>query len=93
MIEELLFRGVLYGGYRQSLGPRKAAVLVTLIFCLLHVPEVLHLPVAMLGIAGLALTALWMRLRASAIGPAIAVHFSYNGVLAVLQLISSPGGS
>lgn len=89
-IEELLFRGVLYGGYRLSLGPKKAAALVTLIFCLLHVPEVLHFPVAMLGIAGLALTALWMRLRASAIGAAIAVHFSYNGVLAVLQLL---GGS
>lgn len=89
-IEELLFRGVLYAGYRQSLGPRRAAILVTFIFCLLHVPEVLHFPIAMLGIAGLALTALWVRLRARAIGAAIAVHFSYNGVLAVLQLL---GGS
>lgn len=92
-IEELLFRGVLYGGYRKSFGPGKAATLVTLIFCLLHVPEVMYFPIAMLGIAGLALTALWMRLRANAIGPAIAVHFSYNGLLAVLQVISSLRGS
>jgi membrane protease YdiL (CAAX protease family) len=35
-IEELLFRGLLYGGYRRSLGPFWAATLTTGIFCILH---------------------------------------------------------
>src|SRR5689334_11800087 len=36
-IEELLFRGVLYGGYRKSFGPLAAGTLTTFIFVLLHI--------------------------------------------------------
>ena len=92
-IEELLFRGVMYGGYRRSFGPRRAAILVTLIFCAMHVTEVIHSPIALFGIGSMACAALWMRLRAGAIGPAVAVHFSYNSIIAVLQVIASMNGS
>jgi hypothetical protein len=40
----------------------------------------------MVAVGVLSLAALWMRLRAAAIGPAVALHFSYNGTLAVLML-------
>jgi membrane protease YdiL (CAAX protease family) len=86
--EELLFRGVLYGGYRRTLGAIRAAALTTFIFCLLHIPDAIHFPPAFIGIASLALTALWFRLRAGAIGPAVAVHFGYNGVLVLAAIIS-----
>jgi membrane protease YdiL (CAAX protease family) len=84
--EELLFRGVLYAGYRQSLGPGPAAFLTTFIFLILHIPEAIHIPAALLGIGSMALCALWCRLRASAIGPAIAVHFGYNAVITISNL-------
>ena len=83
-IEELLFRGVLYGGYRRSLGAPAAAALTTSIFVILHVSEIVYYPPAALGIASLALVALWFRLRSAAIGPAIAVHFGYNLVIALV---------
>lgn len=86
-IEELLFRGVLYGGYRKSFGPTGAAALTTVIFITLHFTELIHQPLATLGITGLALAALWWRIRSSAIGPAIAVHFGYNATL-VLAVLS-----
>lgn len=88
-VEELLFRGVLYGGYRKSLGPAWAAVLTTAVFVLLHFPEVIHSVSAIVGITGLALTALWCRLRWSAIGPAIAVHMGYNAVVALGTIYST----
>lgn len=87
-IEELLFRGVLYGGYRRSFGNVRAALVTTAIFCALHLPELIHFLPALLGIAGLALVALWCRLRSAAIGPAIAAHFGYNSVLALALLAS-----
>jgi membrane protease YdiL (CAAX protease family) len=82
-LEEMLFRGVMYGGYRQSLGPTRSAWLTTTIFALLHVTEVIHFFPALLAIVGMALLALRMRLRYSAIGPAVAVHFGYNTVIAL----------
>jgi len=87
-LEEMLFRGVLYGGYRRSLGPTRAAWLTTSIFAMLHITEVIHYLPAIFAIAGMALLALRMRLRSAAIGPAIAVHFGYNFVIG-LEVICS----
>ena len=88
LTEELLFRGVLYGGLRQSLGHLKAAIITTAIFCVLHVTEWIYFWPALLGIASLAVLALWVRLRSRAIGPAIAAHFGYNAILASLLILS-----
>jgi membrane protease YdiL (CAAX protease family) len=87
--EELLFRGVMYGGYFRSFGPRPATVLTTAIFLLMHINELVHFLPATLGIAALALAALHMRVRTSAIGPAIAVHVGYNSAIALLSVAYS----
>ncbi len=71
LLEEPLFRGLLYGGYRWSLGPVGAAVLTTVLFCALHVWQMVQFPPAIPGLVAAALAALWFRLRSSAIGPAI----------------------
>ena len=87
-VEEILFRGALYGGYRKSFGPIWAAVLTTALFLVVHLPGMVHPMPAVMGIIGAALTALWNRLRAGAIGPAIAVHVGFNSwsmFLVVLQ--------
>jgi len=80
-IEELLFRGIIYGGYRRPFGPGWAAVLATSLFVIGHVTEVVHFSPFIVSITGLAIAALWMRLRFASIGPAIAVHFGYNAVI------------
>jgi membrane protease YdiL (CAAX protease family) len=87
-IEELLFRGVLYGGYRKSFGPVVAGALTTSIFVLLHITEIIHSLSAAVAIAVLALTALWLRLRSAAIGPAIALHFAYNAVIGLVVVVA-----
>jgi membrane protease YdiL (CAAX protease family) len=81
IIEECLFRGILYGGYRRSFGHTRATMLSTFIFWALHLTETAQFWPAMVAIATLALVALWFRLKFSAIGPAVAVHIGYNGFM------------
>jgi membrane protease YdiL (CAAX protease family) len=90
--EEMLFRGVLYAGYRRSLGAGKAAFLTTTIFVVLHLTEALAYWPSIIAITAMALLALRMRLRSSAIGPAVALHFGYNlmmGLIVVWQTLAS----
>lgn len=87
-VEELLFRGILYGGYCKSMGPVAAAALTTIIFVALHFTELIYQPLAVFAIGGLALGALAMRLRSNAIGPAIALHFGYNATIAILAILT-----
>lgn len=85
-VEELFFRGVLFGGYRRSFGPARSAAITTGIFWTLHITEMIYYWPAMVGILVLALVALWFRLKSAAIGPAVAVHFGYNASMAVAVL-------
>ena len=89
LIEECLFRGILYGGYRRAMGPTGAALLTTFIFWALHLPETARFWPAMVGIAALAIVALWNRLKFSAIGPAVAVHIGYNGMMVLAAIIAT----
>jgi membrane protease YdiL (CAAX protease family) len=88
-VEELLFRGVLYGGYRRSFGPARAALLTTFLFLAMHLTEVIPFAAAAVGITGMALAALWLRLRSGAVGPAIAAHFAYNGTISLFVLAAT----
>jgi membrane protease YdiL (CAAX protease family) len=88
LFEELLFRGVCFGGFSRSLGKWPAALVTTSIFCLLHISEFIRFPAALVSIVCLAIVTLWMRLSFHAIGPAIAVHFSYNSVVVLLTLLA-----
>jgi membrane protease YdiL (CAAX protease family) len=78
--EELLFRGVLYGGYRKSFGPIWALVLSTGLFLMGHYAQMKRFPLTIVGLTGLSLAALWCRLRSGGVGAAIAVHVGYNAV-------------
>ncbi|MCI5148025.1 MAG: CPBP family intramembrane metalloprotease [Candidatus Electrothrix sp. MAN1_4] len=77
-VEELLFRGVMFGGICQSFGPIWAAILTTVLFVASHIIEAIHFWPAFLFIALMALAALWLRIFTKTIGPSIALHFSYN---------------
>jgi len=84
IIEEMLFRGVLYGGYRRSFGPIWAAVIVSLLFVALHLHSYIHFAPNVVGVIVATLATLWCRLHWKAIGPAVAVHAGYNLMAVVL---------
>ncbi len=82
LVEELLFRGILYGALRRSLRPGLAIPASAALFAILHPP--LGAPaVFLLGIA-----AAWARERTGRIAAAIATHTAYNGVIAISAALS-----
>ena len=88
VVEELLFRGIVFAGFCRWLGVIGGGIVSTFLFVLLHVPEVMYYWPAVLGITAIAIAALVMRLRTAAVGPAVATHFAYNLVVALLVAIS-----
>lgn len=90
--EELLFRGVLLGGFLQSWPGKPASILAIaatiLLFTSLHYSEFVFYPFAALGILTMASSATYFRLKTNSLASACAVHFSYNLVLVILVLVS-----
>lgn len=80
-VEELLFRGVMFGGISRSFGVVWSAILTTALFVASHVIEAVHFWPAFVFIALMASAALWLRVHTKSIGPSIALHFSYNLIL------------
>ena len=85
--EEMMFRGVLYGGCRKSLGPLLAASITTGIFVAIHLGYYIYAPFKIVPYIVVSLALLWCRLKWSAIGPAIAAHGGYNLVAVVVPSI------
>lgn len=88
-IEEFIFRGVLLCGLSNALGVRTAAVIVTILFMMVHATEALGYWPAWVGIGGLASTVALIRIKTDSLGPAIAAHAGYNLVLVVVAVIAS----
>jgi membrane protease YdiL (CAAX protease family) len=89
LIEEFLFRGVLFTGFVRSWGMRTSSILTIVIFTLLHLTEVAGYWAGLIGIAMLAVTTTGLRIRTGSFQPSIAAHAGYN-LSMVLMLYASP---
>lgn len=83
-VEEMMFRGILYGGYRKSFGPLSAAFVTTVLFVAMHFGYYIYAPYMIFFYIVSALALLWCRLRWNAIGPAITAHSGINLASAVI---------
>ncbi|HEX3627807.1 MAG TPA: tetratricopeptide repeat protein [Verrucomicrobiae bacterium] len=86
-VEEMMFRGILYGGYRKSFGPISAALVTTVAFVAMHFDYYINAPYKIVCYIVGALALLWCRLRWNAIGPAIAAHGGFNTVVGVIPAL------
>jgi membrane protease YdiL (CAAX protease family) len=75
IFEEFIFRGMLYGGFRRSVSPLRAALASALVFAVVH-PVGSCLPVFVMGLAA---ALVYGRFR-SLLVP-IAVHMTYNAFI------------
>ena len=87
-VEEFLFRGVLISGYSRSFGIIKASVLSTVLFVLIHSFEAIYYLPAYIGITGIGILALVLRLKSRALGPSVAAHFGYNLIITIVAFTS-----
>ena len=86
MVEEVLFRGVLFTGLRRRWGTKISSISVTVVFVLLHWGEAGGYLPALLSVTALGTLVLALRLKSHSIWPSITCHFFYNGLIALLML-------
>jgi membrane protease YdiL (CAAX protease family) len=89
VFEEFLFRGVMYTGMSRSWGRWPAAIVVTLLFGLMHAFDVggYWPALVIVSLVGVALLAL--RIKTKSLIPPMVMHATYNGVqVLALYLLS-----
>ncbi len=82
--EELFFRGVALAGFTKSFGKNIAIVFSSICFIFYHYPKLGYIEI--LTYILISSFAIHLRLKYRAIGPAIALHLSYN--LSIITFIS-----
>jgi len=92
LVEELVYRGVLYQGFERSAGRTNSILLVTLLFALVHVPQYWGSQAALAAILTLSLVLTLLRAYTGKLLPCIATHFVFNGIQAVVLLVSGDEG-
>jgi membrane protease YdiL (CAAX protease family) len=89
LVEEVVYRGILYSGIERVWGKVAGVVLVTLLFALVHVPQYWGSYAAITAIVSLSLVLTLLRAATGGILPCVATHLVYNGVQAV-ALLAAP---
>jgi membrane protease YdiL (CAAX protease family) len=81
VVEEFLFRGLLFKGFSTSWGVVKGGVVVTVLFVLLHLAETWHYWPGTVAITTMAVATLFARMRTRSLAAPIALHFAYNATI------------
>jgi membrane protease YdiL (CAAX protease family) len=89
LVEEVVYRGVLYSSAQRSLGRWGAVALVTVLFALVHVPQYLPSYSTIILITILSLTLTLVRVWTRNLLPCIVLHLVFNG-LQSLRLLAEP---
>ncbi|HMV81974.1 MAG TPA: type II CAAX endopeptidase family protein [Blastocatellia bacterium] len=88
IVEEVVYRGVVYSAAEQLGGKAFGVGLVTFVFALVHVPQYWGSVVAITTIVVLSFTLTLLRAWTDSLLPCVAMHFVYNGVQGVFLLFA-----
>jgi hypothetical protein len=81
VIEETVFRGALFTGLERSWGQTAAVTVTTVIFAVLHLPDIGAYWPAATAVTLLGLITALLRAQTGRIGPSIAAHSAFNLVM------------
>lgn len=84
LVEEIVYRGVLYSAARKSLGTTPAIALVTTLFTIVHVPQYLPSYSTILLLMVLSLILTLVRARTGRLLPCVILHFVFNGIQSLI---------
>ena len=87
LVEEVVYRGILYSAFQRTFGVGAAVGAVTLLFALVHVPQYYpsYSTIALLLLLSLTLTI--VRARTGNLWPCIVLHTIFNGVQSILLIL------
>src|SRR5262245_25407576 len=88
LIEEIVYRGVIYSSVEGLMGMGAAVTFVTLLFALVHAPQYWGSFAALVSILSLSFVLTLLRAWTGKLLPCVATHMVYNGIQAVFLLVA-----
>lgn len=89
IVEEVVFRGVLYSAFQRALGVPTAVFAVTFVFALAHFQQYYPNYASIISVTLLSLILTIIRARTGNLLPCIVFHFVFNAIQALL-LVAAP---
>lgn len=87
LVEEFVYRGVLFAPLQRLLGPNAAVVVVLIIFTGIHVPQYLPNVGVIFAVFLLSAALTILRAKTGRLLPCVVVHLVFNGIQAVLLVL------
>lgn len=87
IVEEVIYRGILYSAFQRTLGVAAAFIFITLLFSVVHVPQYWpsYSTIFLLTLLSLMLTAI--RVKTGNLLPCIILHTLFNGLQSVFLIL------
>ena len=87
LVEEVVYRGVLYSAIQRSIGVKGAIAIVTALFALVHVPQYWGSPGTIILICLLSLVLTLVRVSTGNLLPCIILHTIFNGIQSLFLVL------
>jgi len=87
LVEEVIYRGILYSAFQRTFGVAPAVFIVTLIFAAVHFYQYWGSPATIFLICFLSLILTLVRVRAKSLLPCIILHTAINGIQSVYLIL------
>ncbi len=87
LVEEVVYRGLLYSAFQRTFGVSAAFVLATLLFSIVHVPQYWpsYSTIFLLTLLSVTLTAI--RIKTNNLLPCVILHTLFNGLQSILLIL------
>jgi uncharacterized protein len=89
LVEEVVYRGIMYSAFQRTMGVTGSVILVTLLFALVHVPQYYPSYSTIFVICLLSLILTLIRAKSNNLLPCIILHTIFNGIQSSL-LVAEP---
>lgn len=90
LIEELVYRGVIYSALRRAMGTAAAVLLVLALFTIIHVPQYSPNYGVILAVGLLSVALTFIRAYTKSLLPCVVIHLVFNAVQAVMLVLTAP---
>ena len=87
LVEEMIYRGLLYSAFQRALGQWAAVILVSAMFAGLHVVQYWPNAGAISSITLLSVVLTLIRARTGSLLPCVVVHLVFNGITSVIIIL------
>ncbi|HKG22825.1 MAG TPA: CPBP family intramembrane glutamic endopeptidase, partial [Blastocatellia bacterium] len=90
IVEEVVYRGIMFGGLVKKIGRVPTILVVTMLFAGVHFPQYFESLQAIVGLTFLSLVITTVRAQTRSILPCVLIHLLYNGIGA-LEILARKG--